>query len=43
MKGLEIQEMVFWIIVAVIIVLFLIIFANQLIFGYLDVSHVIVP
>ncbi|MFH1474120.1 MAG: hypothetical protein ABIE55_04510 [Candidatus Aenigmatarchaeota archaeon] len=43
MKGLDLQEMLFWIIVAVIIVLFMVLFANELIFGYLDVTNIIEP
>jgi len=43
MKGFEPQHLIFWIIVAVLIALFLIIFANHLIFGYLKVTPVIQP
>jgi hypothetical protein len=38
MKGWEPQELIFWIIIALLVGLVLILFANQLLMGYLYVN-----
>jgi len=43
MKGFEPPELIFWIIVAILIVVFFLLFANQIIFGYLKVTPEIQP
>ena len=43
MKGQEPQELIFWVIVAVLVVIFLLLFANQIIFGFMNVKEVVQP
>jgi len=43
MKGQEHHELIFWIIVAILVGVFLLVFANQIIFGYLNVTSTVEP
>lgn len=38
MRGWEPPELIFWIIIAILVGLILVLFANQLLFGYLNVD-----
>jgi hypothetical protein len=43
MKGQESHELLFWIIIALLIAMGFLLFANQIIFGYMEVKTIIKP